>query len=424
MENKKGKDKLKTRILMALLSVVIAFGLWLYVVTVVSPESEKTFYNIPISLEYESDLEEDRGLMVTSTDIPTVNLRLEGSRTDLDKLNNSNITVEASVLKISDAGVHELSYDVSFPGDVPDNAITILKRTPDTVTVTVEERISKTVKVKVSVDKEQIPEGIKVDTENAVLNVEEFQIAGPKRILDRVEQAVINVDVTGKTSTISNQNLLYTLLDADGDVVDKSMVDDNLETTGIITLEKLSIGMVKEIKLVPEIIDGGGATAETCDIKTEPESITVFGSKKLLDSMGDKLVVGTIDLSKLAGDTEQKFALLLPEGISSESGEIEATVSVKFPNLSTKTLRVTNIKLINKPVGYSAQAITKVLDVTVRGPKKLIDSISESDVTVKADVKDAQEGTEALPVEITFTSKYVQVGAVGTYTVSATVRKQ
>lgn len=424
MENKKEKAQVKTKLLMALISVVIAFGLWLYVVTVISPESEKTFYNIPISLEYESDLEEDRGLMITSTDIPTVNLRLEGSRTDLDKLNSSNITVEASVLKISDAGVHELSYDVSFPGDVPDNAITVLKRTPDTVTVTVEERVSKPVKVKVLVDKEQIPEGIKVDTENAVLSVEEFQIAGPKRILDRVDQAVIHVDVAGRISSVSNENLIYTLVDADGNAVDKSMVDDNLETTGMITLEKLSIGMVKEIKLIPAIIDGGGATAEACDIKTQPESITVFGSKKLLDAMGDELVVGTIDLSKLTGNTTQKFELLLPEGVSCESGETEVEVTVKLPNLSTKQIRVTNIKLINQPVGYSAQAITKVLDVTVRGPKRLIDSITENDITVKADLKDAQEGTEALPVEITFTSKYMQVGAVGTYTVSATVRKQ
>ena len=38
---------MKNKVLAILMSVVVAFGLWMYVITVVSPESEKTYYDIP-----------------------------------------------------------------------------------------------------------------------------------------------------------------------------------------------------------------------------------------------------------------------------------------------------------------------------------------------------------------------------------------
>ena len=47
---------MKRKILHGLLAVVLAFGIWVYVVTVVSPESEKTYYNIPVVLDNESVL--------------------------------------------------------------------------------------------------------------------------------------------------------------------------------------------------------------------------------------------------------------------------------------------------------------------------------------------------------------------------------
>ena len=49
------KNKLPT----ALLSAVIAIGIWLYVVTVVSPNSDKNFYNIPLCLSWYIILQRD-----------------------------------------------------------------------------------------------------------------------------------------------------------------------------------------------------------------------------------------------------------------------------------------------------------------------------------------------------------------------------
>ena len=80
---------MKRKILFALLSLIASIALWLYVITVVSPESQETYYDIPVT--YQNDVLEERGLMIVS-EKPAVTLRLKGNRTDLNKLSSSNIT--------------------------------------------------------------------------------------------------------------------------------------------------------------------------------------------------------------------------------------------------------------------------------------------------------------------------------------------
>ena len=53
----------KSKLTSIALSLVIAFGLWLYVITNVSQETEYTIYNIPVVMEGESVLTE-RNLMI------------------------------------------------------------------------------------------------------------------------------------------------------------------------------------------------------------------------------------------------------------------------------------------------------------------------------------------------------------------------
>ena len=77
---------MKNKLIYALLSFVIALGLWFYVIAVVSPESEETYYNVPVVLQNESVLTE-KGLMIITQNKPSVTLRLRGNRSDLNKLN-------------------------------------------------------------------------------------------------------------------------------------------------------------------------------------------------------------------------------------------------------------------------------------------------------------------------------------------------
>ena len=399
---------MKSKFLTILLSVAIAFGLWLYVITVEQPESQKTYYDIPVVLQNESTLAE-RGLMIIS-ERPTVTLQLSGTRTNLNQLNESNINVIANMNSIVTAGTHELTYTVSYPGSVPPGSIAQQHSDPDMITLKVEKKITKPVPV-VPIYSGTIPEGLIADKENAVLDYTTIEVSGPESVMNQITQATIAVDLQGRTQTFAEE-YTYTLCNDAGEPVDSQWVTTNVAAVNL----KLDIQRVKEVTLKVNVIAGGGATEQTSSIKLSPETILISGSEALLENL-DVIELGTIDLGTIEADQTIVLPITLPSGITNETGITEATAEVKFPNLRTLSLNVDNIQLINVPEGLEATLDTQILTIKLRGSASQIEGITSDDVTVTVDLSGAQEGRDKYTVQITVSEEYAGVGALNSYTV-------
>ena len=408
---------MKRNILTGLLSLAIAFGLWLYVVTVVSPNSDNTYHDVSVVIQGEAALEE-RGLMIITQQIPSVDLRLEGNRSELQKLNNSNISVTVDVSKIMEPGDHMLTIspnNIRFPGDVSSSAISVASRNPDQIKLEVRQRTSKPVPVSVLYDG-TVPDGFIADKENSLLDYKEIQVTGPADVVDSIATARIELDLTDKSGTVS-EDLAITLCDKDGNPVDAALITTN---TGTVNLT-LRILRVKEVELVLHVVDGGGATSQTSIVEMDVKNIQISGSEALLQNL-DQIELGTVNLGELLEDTTLVFPITLPEGVGNETGINEVIVQVRFPELALKTLDITNITAINIPEGQKAEIITKTLEITFRGPKTLIENLNAEHVTVTVDFTDAQIGTATMRATVTLAEEFAQVGAVGTYPVSATLK--
>lgn len=403
---------MKSKILYIIFSAIVAFGLWLYVVTVVSPGSEETYYNVPVVLQNENILQE-RGLMITS-DLPTVNLDLSGNRTDLNKLDSNNINVLVNVASIEAAGTHTLNYTVSYPGTVNGNDITRTGQSTNNITLTVENRITKSVDV-VAEYIGSVPEGFIADKENAVFDYKSVEVSGPESIISKIAQARITVDLTDQNVTIAGQ-YVYDLCDAEGNPVDVQRVTTNVEAVNL----TVKVQRMKEIALTMETIYGGGATEANTTVTVSPRSIYVSGSDALLENL-DALILGSINLGEILENTTLTFPITLPEGVNNETGVTEVTVEVKFDDLKVKTMNVTNIQAVNVPEGMEVELITRALEITVRGPSLLIDAITENDLTIMVDFTNAQIGTATTRATVEFSSTFSDAGTVGSYVVSATL---
>lgn len=400
---------MKNKILTILLSAVIAFGLWGYVITVEQPESEKTYYDIPVVLQNESILTE-RGLMIVS-ERPTVTLDLVGTRTDLNDLNESNINVICNVSSIVTPGTHKLTYNVSYPGNIPSGAVTRQKSVPDMVTLKVENRITKQIPVVPDYMGTTVPEGMIADKENIILDYEMIEVSGPESVLDQITQAVIQVDLTNQTQTVVGE-YSYTLCNDVSEPVDAQMVTTNVELVNM----SLPIRWVKEITLELNVIEGGGATMLTSVIDIQPKTIRVSGSASLVEDL-QTLEIGTIDLGTLETGGVLNFDIVLPEGLTNETGISEAEVEVRFPNLMVKTFSVNNIVLENIPQGMEAELITQLLEVKLRGPAGLMESITEADIKAVVDLSQASAVTDKFAVQIVLDSEFIGLGALNSYTV-------
>ena len=212
-----------------------------------------------------------------------------------------------------------------------------------------------------------------------------------------------------------SQQYRYTLCDAKGEPVDAQQVVTDVETVSL----TIKIVRVKEVELTVAVLYGGGATVETAKVTVEPATILVSGSDALLEGLA-KLELGTIDLQDMPEENTLILPIKLPDGITNETGMTEAKVHVTFPELGLKELTVRNIQAINVPQGMQVQLITQQLELIMRGPKNIIDTITEENVTVTVDFSQEQVGTAS--VKATITVNVDGVGAVGTYNVTATVK--
>lgn len=409
---------MKNKLAAAALSIFIAMALWLYVITTVSPGSKETYYNIPVVLANESVLTE-RGLMITSQSATTATLVLSGNRTDLSKVDQSNITLKADLSAIYEPGNQiPITYTTSFPGNVASNAFVIESKTPGRIYLNVERRVSKAIPVEVKWIG-SVPDGFIADRENKLLEHPTVQITGPQSVTDQIEKALVEVDLTDQRESIS-RDCTYTLCNVEGEPVDAGLITTNVEQIHL----EVKIQRVKDVLLTYHLVEGGGAKAENAEIILSMDKIRVSGSEAALELMGDQLVVGTINLAEIDQNTTKTFTIPLEEGITNLTGVAEVTAEIRLTGLRTKDFLVRQINVVNVPEGLEVELITQELTIKVRGPSAQITSLKSDDVMVVVDFTGAEVGTATFPVRAVFTDGFRDVGIFKSESVSASVLPQ
>lgn len=409
--------KRNNKVYSAILSVVVAFGLWLYVVNNVSVEMDATFNNIPVVREGESILNE-RNLMVTSLSVDSVSLNLFGSRDDLNKVDSSNTSVKIDLSSIKEPGEKiPLTPTPSYPADVSAGAFEVREKTPAVIYVSVDYRRTFEVPVNVKWTGTR-SENYIYDTENYTLDTSAVTITGPAAVADQIAQAIIEIDLTNRTESIS-ESFRYTLCDIDGKPVDAAQITTNAEEIRL----DAQIQSIREVDLIVDVIYGGGATKENTVVSLEPETIRVSGGEAVLAELGDTYTVCSINLAEIEKSTKDlKYTIALPEGVTNQTGVSEVTVTVQFNGLKTREFTIDNFQTINVPEGMEAEIINANLTIKVRGPEEELTELKERDITAVVDFSNAEVGTATYKATITFGEKFPNVGALKTNSVSATVQ--
>lgn len=372
---------MKSKIVRFLLSLLIAFGIWLYVVTVVSPESEVVIHNIPVQFDGDIVLAE-RDLIVVSDKNCTVNLKLFGNRVDLNKLSASNVTVVADLSQITEPGEHHVRFNVTYPAAVQQGNIDVMERDPQYITVTVAERSWKNIPVEIRYTG-SVPEGYVVDGQNAKLDQTSITVTGPADVLARIAKACITVDLDGKISTIVDSYRL-TLCGVDGNPV----TDASKVTTSVNEVRAtIKINKIKQVALEVELIDGGGLRASDVTVNQSLQYIMVSGSNSALENL-DKIVVARISLAEMIKSDTLTFDIQMPAGISNVTGETKLTVEIILPELETRTFVITTIQIVNAPADRNVTVITEKLVVQIRGTAEALDALDESQLVAIVDCKD------------------------------------
>ena len=413
---------MKQKILYGLLALAVSFGLWLYVITVENPASETTFYNIPVVLDNESVLA-DRGLMVLGDKTPTVTLKLSGNRSHLNKLNSSNITLVADLSRIYDSGEQAISYTISYPGDIPQNSIDVLSQLPAQISLTIVERNSKEVPVKVDYIGETA-EGFQPIKDKIVMSHSEIFVAGPASLINEIAEARITIDLSGRNEPI-DQSFRYTFYDKNGNPVTDSSLTTNVPEIKV----SLLVQQVKEIPIVFNPISGGGAIymedgSGNTQITPSVLTIEVAGRGQQFKDL-EYLSFGDIDLGSLREDTVLTINLAdkLPDGVTVLGGLEQVTLTIDLPDLAIKTFTVTQVQAKNLPSGLYVSYDAVSWKVDVRGQEYELKWLQDSQIIAFVDLIHTEPGVYEYDVtfEIVNNNDVYEIKTLGVMTGDYTV---
>ena len=373
------------------ISLVLSFALWLYVVTVVGPEYEETFRDIPVVFQGASALE-SRNLMIVGGETPTVDLKLSGNRKDLNKLSSSNISVTLDLSKILDPGKTAYRYDVSYPGNVANDSVTIQSQSPTGITLEIVRSKEKKVPVHIVFDEAAVAEGygfLPIEQE-----LSEIQIHGPESVINQITQARITLDINqDNNKTDISGEYVASLCDANGEQVDSKYVTVTTEGAEAVDV-LLPIRMKKVIPLTVQVIEGGGATRENSPVSISPSTITVLGKEDALKDLNE-WSLGEIDLRQWTQDSQPLvLPIELPDGLTNKSGVNEATITVELPALEEKNFVINReqFKQLNLPSGTYPEVSAEQITITVRGTKNVIEAMTEEMLSATIDFADAKIG--------------------------------
>lgn len=398
-----------------ILSLLVAFGLWLYVVNNVSPEDDVTFYNIPVVLEGEALLSE-QNLMITDRSVQTISVNLSGRRSDLNKIGNGNLTAKVNLSGIDKPGENiQLGYTLSYPDNVSRSDYTEESKNPAYIYVDVDYRRTKEVPVEVRYTGTRSEDYI-YDTENAVLDYPAVTVVGPAAVADQITRAVIEIDLSEQVKSISD-SFRYTLCDEQGKAVDAEAITTNVEQIHL----ELPIQRIREMRLAVDVVYGGGADESNTTVEIEPESLRLSGGEAVLAELGELYTVATLNLAEIEKGDTFLYTVNLPEGVTNQTGVSEVKVTVKFNGLRTREFTLSSFQLVNVPEDMTAEIINASLTVKVRGPVEQISALTADDISAVVDFANAEVGTATYKAAIVFGEGFDKVGALKTHSVSATV---
>ena len=396
--------------LMLLISLLASVVLWAYVVTAVSPEATETIENIPVTFSGEEYLR-DRDLTITAGADATVTLRVTGKRSIVTTLDSTNITITVDVSKIQAADTFTRSYSITYPNSIQASSLTVESRTPSGISFTVEELVHKEIPVK-AVWNGTLAEDYMLESCQPTVN--SITVTGTASRVESLSKAIVILE-DENLSTGYTKNMSYSIVDEDGNEADLTGLTVDTDVVGVTT----KVLFTKQLPLAIAIEAGGGATEANVMWEIDPLYITVSGEESTLNDL-NKLVLETVSLAGITGDTTMTRSIILPDGVRNESGEISADISLTLVGLNKKTIRVSDITFANVPSGYVAEAVTSAVSVTVRGPAASVDALAAGNIRLVADLTGNTGSTgnfTCSDVRVYVDNATNDCGVLGSYTV-------
>ncbi len=301
-------NKLDKRWQLKIVCLLLAIILWFLIINEQNPVSEGS-YTVPVVIE---NLDSQ---YITSNVPKTVYVRLSGPRNTIINVGPSDIK---AYIDLADA--QEGDMDVPIRIEIP-SGTELKKQSMATAKITVDvyavREFNLTPHLVGKMDKDSFISNLKIVPEKVV-------VSGARRLIQKVDKAVVEIPVGDKNEDFSLMAQIH-LLAADGSKV------DGLEMTPWQSNLRVSIGHNAASKKVPVHVTSYGTVSDGVTLKAlkaDPDEVEVRGDANVLQGVS-RIDLTPVNVQGLAEDKEWKILVSPINGVIVNPDVVDVTATVE-----------------------------------------------------------------------------------------------
>jgi YbbR domain-containing protein len=371
---------------LAMLSVVLAFGLWIFVTDAENPErTQVPLIDIPIEpVELPPDV-----ALADELDPATVRVRVRVEENVLDSLTKEDF--EATVnLQGLPVGTHR--EDVEVRPLTGRGNLRIVAVLPPQTTVTLAQLASKQVPVDVEM-RGAPPSDYSVSLGDQP--VETATVAGPQEDVAAVTRAVASVDVEDRTESFESavklepRNQLGNLVQRVS--VDPAAIDVKIE------IEQQSFS--RSLAVSPKLTGQPRQGYNLVGVSADPAVVTVFGPESYINAAA-KVDTQPVNINDATEDVIHSVSLDLPPGVTVLGG-VEVTVTANISAAPGQLEFTVPVSVSGLEGDVRVSGSLPSVKVFVFGPLPDLLELNTSDITASVDMSGKDPGTHKVKVQVT-----------------------
>lgn len=385
-----------------LLALVIALALWTGLITQdPTLTRERVFRDVQVSINNAELLKRNGYIVVDDLEalLTGVDVTAQVPQMNFRQATASSYNVRVDLNRLAKrAGPQTLTILATGSSDYG----TISSISPATITVNVEEYVTRGYIPVNVVTQGQAPEGYyagDIACDPALITV-----SGPRSLVEQVQrvEVLLNLsDLPAREGTIVSA-LDFTLVDGEGNPVTSDMLEVTRES---VLRERINVSItlyaLREVDILSEQLYTGEPAEgyRVTDVYVTPSTITLAGAQSVVNSVNLLQTSGRVNIN---GATETRTAtvkLARPVNLAYMSAT-EVTVTVVIaPETDTAITLDVPVTMAGVPQGWAAEADFPSATVRITGERAWLDSIAPDQLTLLCDVSGLAAGVHSVPLQ-------------------------
>ncbi|MCM1245465.1 MAG: CdaR family protein [Roseburia sp.] len=385
------KNKLMKNFAIKILSVIVAFIIWLVIINITDPTVTKSFTGIPVEILNENVITSSNQVYEVEEG-DTVDVTVKGKRSFIEDITEEDFTASADLSKLST--VNTAGIQVKLNKYTKENIE--LNWNNEVLRISLEERSSQQFKVQITAEGE-LADNYVLGEITAQPNM--IEVSGGKSKIKRIASIGAQIQLNGQSSDFE-ASVTPILYDSDKDVIDGTNVT--------FSKDKIRVNVqVLPSKTVPIYVDVKGTPAEGYShIQTDyrPESVMVSGSREELEKL--KSITIPVDIGGAKRDIEKEEDLTKYLDSAYKLADEFTTVSIRcvIEKNGKRTFSFVNsdINLKNLPsnLNFSYVDENQRHNITITGGEEDLKNVTLTSLGASIDVSGLTAGRHT--VEVSF----------------------